>query len=228
IKNYPHIQEYLNLFDRVFTFDDNDAREYDFMDHLPLFYSPDFVSTATRKTAKNVKPSIAFLGTVHSDRYKLLGEIYEKYKNEYDLRFVLYFPSIVVLAGFILTNIKDVIKYRLFSFTLRSRNKKQIASFFSGADAVLDIQHPRQTGLTMRTIECLPLKRKFITTNSRVKDYDFYAAENFYFIDRENIYIDSAFFDIPYDDKHTDAISRYSVDSWVKTLCSTDIRKDVV
>lgn len=228
IKNYPHIQEYLNLFDRVFTFDDNDAREYDFMDHLPLFYSPDFVSTATRKTAKNVKPSIAFLGTVHSDRYKLLGEIYEKYKNEYDLRFVLYFPSIVVLAGFLLTNMKDVIKYRLFSFTLRSRNKKQIASFFSGADAVLDIQHPRQTGLTMRTIECLPLKRKFITTNSRVKDYDFYAAENFYFIDREKIYIDSVFFDIPYDDKHMDAISRYSVDSWVKTLCSTDIRKDVV
>ncbi len=37
IKNYPHIQEYLNLFDRVFTFDDNDAREYDFMDHCHYF-----------------------------------------------------------------------------------------------------------------------------------------------------------------------------------------------
>ncbi|MDR2264687.1 MAG: hypothetical protein LBE93_14710 [Enterobacter asburiae] len=228
IKNYPHIQEYLNLFDRVFTFDDNDAREYDFMNHLPLFYSPDFVSTTTNNTLMNVKPSIAFLGTIHSDRYRLLGEIYKKHKNEYDLRFVLYFPSIIVLAGFLLSNIKDVIKFRLFSFTLRSRNKKQIASFFSNADAVLDIQHPRQTGLTMRTIECLPLKRKFITTNARVRDYDFYSAENFYFIDRENIKIDSVFFNTPYDDTHSEAISRYSVDSWVKTLCSTDIKKDVV
>ncbi|AVP03222.1 MULTISPECIES: hypothetical protein [Enterobacter cloacae complex] len=228
IKNYPHIQEYLNLFDRVFTFDDNDAREYDFMNHLPLFYSPDFVSTAKKNALPNVKPSIAFLGTVHSDRYKLLGAIYKKYKNEYDLRFVLYFPSVVVLAGFLASNIKDVIKFRLFSFTLRSRNKKQIAAFFSDADAVLDIQHPRQTGLTMRTIECLPLKRKFITTNSRVKDYDFYSAKNFYFINRENIYIDSAFFNVSFDDTYSDEISRYSVDSWISTLCSADISKDAV
>ncbi|AOT43730.1 hypothetical protein [Enterobacter ludwigii] len=228
IKNYPHIQEYLNLFDRVFTFDDNDAREYDFMNHLPLFYSPDFVSTAKKNALPNVKPSIAFLGTVHSDRYKLLGAIYKKYKNEYDLRFVLYFPSVVVLAGFLASNIKDVIKFRLFSFTLRSRNKKQIAAFFSDADAVLDIQHPRQTGLTMRTIECLPLKRKFITTNSRVKNYDFYSAKNFYFINRENIYIDSAFFNVSYDDTYSDEISRYSVDSWISTLCSADISKDAV
>ncbi|RFQ10033.1 hypothetical protein CRE00_28585, partial [Escherichia coli] len=151
----------------------------------------------------------------------VLGEVYEKYKNEYDLRFVLYFPSIVVLVGFLLTNFKSIIRFKLFSFTLRSRSKKQIASFFSSADAVLDIQHPRQTGLTMRTIECLPLKRKFITTNSRVKNYDFYSAENFYFIDRDNILIDSDFFEIPYNDAHLDAISRYSIDSWVKTLCST-------
>lgn len=228
IKNYPHIQGYLNLFDRVFTFDDDDAREYDFMNHLPLFYSPAFVNATNKNHSQNIKPTIAFLGTVHSDRYKLLGEIYKKHKNVYNLKLVLYFPSVIVLLGFILANIKDIIKYKLYGFTLRSRNKQEIAIFFSGADAVLDIQHPHQTGLTMRTIESLPLKRKFITTNSRVKDYDFYSADNFYFIERKGVNIDPSFFNTPYDDSHFDIISGYSVDAWVKTLCSTDIRNDVV
>lgn len=228
IKNYPHIQKYLNLFDRVFTFDDSDAREYDFMNHLPLFYSPDFVNQTAKSSLINRKPTIAFLGTVHSDRYKLLGEIYKKHKHDYNLKFVLFFPSIIVLLGFIFTNIKDILKFKLYHFTLRSRNKQEIAAFFSDADAVIDIQHPRQTGLTMRTIECLPLKRKFITTNSRVKDYDFYSVDNFYFIDRKDIKIDSSFFSSPFDDSHSDVVSRYSVDSWVRTLCSKDISKNDV
>ena len=103
----------LNLFDRVFTFDDNDAREYDFMTHLPLFLFLFFVSTA-KKTSKNFKPSIAFLGTVHSDRYRVLGEVYEKYKNEYDLRFVLYFLQFCCLGRFfLLTNFKSIIRFKL-------------------------------------------------------------------------------------------------------------------
>ncbi|XUV83313.1 hypothetical protein ACREYP_07790 [Enterobacter sp. TMH.L2] len=220
IRNYPHIQKYLGLFDRVFTFDDNDAKTYDHMTHLPLFFSPDFYSKKPRSLPLGEKPIIAFLGTVHSDRYKLLGELYLKQKNDYKLKFVLFFPSIVVLFGFIAANIKDIMKYRLYNFTLRSRSKTQIAEFFSDADAVLDIQHPKQSGLTMRTIECLPLKRKFITTNTHVKDYDFYSANNFYFINRVDVKIESSFFSTPYNDEHAAVIDQYSVDSWVRTLCS--------
>jgi hypothetical protein len=225
IKNYPHIQEYLNLFDSVFTFDDNDAKAYHYMTHLPLFFSPDFVNHHQRPSSEGKKPTIAFLGTVHSDRYKLLGEIYQKHKNDYNLNFILFFPSIVVLSGFLVANIKDVMKYRLCNFTIRSRNKAQIAKFFSDADAVLDIQHPRQSGLTMRTIECLPLKRKFITTNANVKGYDFYSVNNFYFIDRSDVKIDASFFSIPYNDEHAAVIDKYSVDSWVRTLCSVKAEK---
>lgn len=222
VRNYSHIQQYLYLFDKVYTFDDLDAKSRASMIHLPLFYSPDFSNSVTelQSADKKSKVKIAFLGSVHSDRYQLLGEIYSKYKEKYHLDFVLYFPSLVMLVGFVFRNLHNIKKYKLYSFTLRSKSKKQIAEFFRGADAILDIQHPGQTGLTMRTIECLPLERKMITTNSSVSCYAFYSPDNFFFLDRKTKFIDDDFFNVPFKKMDRAIIEKYSIDSWVKTICS--------
>ena len=52
--------------------------------------------------------------------------------------------------------------------------------------AVLDIQHFKQTGLTMRTLETLGAGKKLITTNPDVKEYDFYDEGRVMTIDRAN------------------------------------------
>ena len=40
--------------------------------------------------------------------------------------------------------------------------------------AVLDIEHPKQVGLTMRTFEVLASGRKLITTNRSIINHEFY------------------------------------------------------
>ncbi|MGP3592563.1 hypothetical protein [Vagococcus sp. WN89Y] len=222
IRNYAHIQQYLYLFDKVYTFDDQDAKNFSSMTHLPLFFSPEFSNSAAESqlAGRKGKPKIAFLGSVHSDRYQLLGEIYSRYKDKYRLDFILYFPSLIILAGFIFKNISNIKKYKLYSFTLKSRSKNEVADFFRSADAILDIQHPGQTGLTMRTIECLPLERKMITTNNSVSCYAFYCPENFFFLDRTTKFIDEDFFNVPFKKVDNTVIEKYSIDAWVRAICS--------
>ena len=58
------------------------------------------------------------------------------------------------------------------SFTKRSA--AEIVDVVRSSRAVLDIQHFKQTGLTMRTLETFGAGKKLITTNHEVKKYDFY------------------------------------------------------
>ena len=58
------------------------------------------------------------------------------------------------------------------SFTQRSA--AEIVDVVRSSRAVLDIQHFKQTGLTMRTLETLGAGKKSIATNSDVREYDFY------------------------------------------------------
>ena len=79
---------------------------------------------------------------------------------------------------------------------------KDIAQYCSESRAILDIAHPLQTGLTMRTIEVLfGIGRKLITTNKDIINYDFYNENNILIINRENLEIPKSFFEkefIPY------------------------------
>lgn len=221
INNYPHVIDYLPLFDDCFTFDDRDIIQYPFFSHLPLFYSKDFENRVA-KTALVGKPKIVFAGTVHSDRYKLLGEIYKKYKLVFDFEFFLYFPSGILLLKFIKDNFLKIIKYKVFGFSLRSKEKKEIAEFFLNSTAILDIQHPKQHGLTMRTIEILPLQRKIITTNPEIQRYDFFLPENIMIIDRERPMLTEEFLMTPYQAVNPDVLQQYSVEGWVKKLLANN------
>jgi len=221
VKNYPHVIEYLPLFDRCYTFDDKDIENYTFFKHLPLFYSKEYEVENIAKAAVS-KYRVVFAGTVHSDRYQLLGELYKRYKNIYDFDFFLYFPSRLLLLKFIIKNYRLILKYRILSFSLQSKSKKEIADYFLNATAIIDIQHPKQHGLTMRTIEILPLQRKLITTNSEIKRYDFYHNENIMVIDRDDPILDEQFLLTPFKEIDPKIVHQYSVNGWVTKLLAAE------
>ena len=57
-------------------------------------------------------------------------------------------------------------------------SQEEIISLISKSKAILDINHPSQVGLTMRTFETLGANKKLITTNENIKIYDFFDKEN--------------------------------------------------
>ena len=68
-----------------------------------------------------------------------------------------------------------------------------VNDIFMSSRAVLDVTHPRQCGLTMRTLETLGASKKLVTTNTAVRGYDFYDPTNIAVIDRRSPIIDPDF-----------------------------------
>jgi hypothetical protein len=98
--------------------------------------------------------------------------------------------------------------------------KADVLQMIAQSRAILDIQHPGQTGLTMRTIEMLGARKKLITTNPLVRGYEFFRPENILVIDRGDPVIDPGFLGVPYVELPEDLYERYSLDGWIREVFS--------
>jgi hypothetical protein len=72
----------------------------------------------------------------------------------------------------------------------------------------------------MRTFECLGLRKKLITTNFEVINYDFYSSKNILIIDRQKPSIPLSFFTEPADESKFDILKRYELSNWLITIFS--------
>ena len=99
-----------------------------------------------------------------------------------------------------------------------SITKEEVDRVSSKTRCVIDINHPKQTGLTMRTIEMLGMQRKIATTNVNVQNYDFYRPENQILLDRKNISISKEMIISKYMKIEDEILEKYSIDYWAKEL----------
>jgi hypothetical protein len=90
LNNRKQSLEYLNYSDRFFSFDSNDINLNKDIKFLPLFYINDYKNIATNKN--ELIYDISFIGTLHSDRFKLIKKIEEQAK-ELNLKTYFYFYS---------------------------------------------------------------------------------------------------------------------------------------
>jgi len=100
-------------------------------------------------------------------------------------------------------------------FEFAKIRSSKIAEVIDKTKVVLDVQHPKQTGLTMRTIEMIGMHKKLITTNQSIRKYDFYNPVNIAVIDRNDIKIPEGFLDKPYSEIEDAIYNKYSLESWI-------------
>jgi hypothetical protein len=206
------------LFDCRFSFDKEDSSDstYNFT-HRPLFYLNDYRSIPK---VDNPKYDLLFIGTIHSDRYRILKSVkLNSSKNNQALFFYPFFPSKILFLVKLLVD-PSLWHSKLKEFKFRSLDKRSILNLFETSRAIIDIQHPRQTGLTMRTIEVLGAQRKLITTNKDIVTYDFYNPNNIHVIDRENAKVDSNFLYKPLVPLTDKILWKYSLDGWISDIFS--------
>lgn len=84
---------------------------------------------------------------------------------------------------------------------------------------VLDSPQAGQTGLTIRVLEALGAKKKLITTNPDIVNYDFYRPENIY-VYKGKIDLNNIFFKKPYMEIDNIIYSKYSLKSWLEEILS--------
>jgi hypothetical protein len=215
-KNNPNGLNVLSYFDRKFTFDRMDALKYK-LSFRPLFYVSAYSNISQLKN-NNYKYDLSFIGTAHSDRYSISQKINDWCKKTNLIMFNFYYsPSQTLFKFKKLTN-KNFKNFSIKKISFKSLTHSEIVGIYKNSKAILDINHPDQNGLTMRTFETLGAGRKLITTNYDIKYYPFYNENNILVIDRQNPKIEEGFFKKEFIEIESSMLFYMSLKGWIKEL----------
>jgi hypothetical protein len=86
---------------------------------------------------------------------------------------------------------------------------------------VIDISKPGQSGLSFRFFEAMAMRKKVITTNNSVMEYDFYNPANILVVHENCPVIPDSFINEPYMDIPADIYNLYTLQGWVKVVFSS-------
>ncbi len=216
-QNTKGMEKKWDYYDKVYTFDRIDYEENKSkLSFLPLYYYGEYLPKDTKESnAADFKYDVSFIGTGHADRVKVVKEVMKQCKKNGKKTFQYTFmPHFLVYLKNKLLNRdfrgvkKSEVHFQMLSF-------EQLYKVYSDSRCIVDVENPGQHGLTMRSIETIGLKRKFITTNKDIVNYDFYNPNNIMVIDRIKPVVDVSFFEKPYEELPCDIYEKYSLKNWV-------------
>jgi hypothetical protein len=202
------------FFDKVLSFDIADCVKYNLI-HRPLFFLDDYAKVSDVKLRNY---DIVFIGTVHGNRYQFANKLFEQAtESRLVCFFYFYLPSkLLYLKYKLIGTIPFDTSMSDFNFKMMKSN--EAADILSLSKVSIDVQHSQQTGLTMRTIEVFGAKRKLITTNKQIANYDFYDPVNIRIVEFNNFELDLDFINTPYKESEADLYFKYSVHGWLNEI----------
>jgi hypothetical protein len=195
----PRKQDIIHYFDKIVSFDPSDCNKYGF-EFQPNFYYYEAEPKETRYEIYN-------LSTV-DDRKGIIEEV----AMALEQRGVSY-----LIKGFRERPFtSDYIRY---THRVTYREMIEEARY---CKVVLDVSKPGQDGLTFRPFEAMGLNKKLITTNTSIRDYEFYDPENVLIVEPGNVCIDSAFFQTPYKEIPKAIKNKYHLKQWLANVLSSE------
>ena len=214
--------DYLPLFDKVYTFDKDDASKY----HLSYF--PDFYIEEKNVPVEQCKYDLAFVGTMDpactAFRGNLLAKIDKACISEkLNCFFYLRYYDLDTTKGVARKWYKRIVSWRYYRMIGKLKNHAfmkntalplhEYNKIMANTKAILDINHHNRQGMTINVITALANGKKLITTNERIKEETFYDPQMISIIDQKLPVIDFDLLRSPY--KKID-ISYLRIDNWLK------------
>ena len=215
VENVKGVSKILTAFDSVATFDPVDAKTFGWT-YRPLFGRN---ISGNKDIVAPMQFDWCFIGTIHSDRHRVIHRLRQRC-GQLSKNFVFgYFQSPVMLF------MRRLLDWTLWlapkdTLTTKPMSAADVAQVVECSRAVLDVEHPRQRGFTMRTIETLLAGKKLVTTNKHTLDSDLYGPSRVCVIDRASPEIPVEFLDQPYLPVPESLRSHYSCEGWAAELLS--------
>ena len=211
-----------SYYDQVYTFDRIDYEAHkDKIDFLPLYYYNEYLpETNKAPNSDDFKYDLSFIGTGHDDRIRIVKKVMSDCEKAGKKCFsYFYLPHKIVFLKYKLLN-KDFADVKMNDANYSMMPFSELYKTYADSKCVIDIENSGQHGLTMRTIEILGLKRKLVTTNKDIVNYDFYNENNILVIDRSNPVINQDFFELPYINLSSELYQKYSLSNWLMKVLS--------
>lgn len=202
----------LKYFNVKLTFDREDAKKHG-INFRPLFFTSGF--EAPSQSA--IEWDISFIGTAHTDRYAIASKVAAALDKKAKAYLYLFLQASWVYWLYKLTN-RSFRSAKFTDFKFLPLTKGQVQAVFNASGCILDIEHPNQTGLTMRTLETLGARKKLVTTNQSVRHYDFFDENNICIVDRTDPVIPDKFLTTPYRDIDGDIYHSYRLEGWMDEI----------
>ena len=212
IKNMRNPKAVASFFDRVFTFDKIDA-EGEGWNFCPLFFNKKYECCLS---GANKEIDILFVASLLPERAKLFTTIKTICENN-NLNLFTYFTVNPYLYYVNKKTYKNIPSSIIF---FKGLQQSELVKLFSKSKVIIDCSSSSQSGLTMRTIECIGAKKKIITTNENIKEYDFYNESNVLYINdnpNESVIVDFISNDV-YEELNCEVYKYYSIDNWTTRI----------
>lgn len=213
---YPNSRDLIPIFDTSYSFDSEDSQKIEALKFLPLFYSKEYEEVG-KANVKEREYDIVSICTAHPNRYKTMHELFPKLESKgiriFSFMFLnklQYLYNKVFLAEFKGSKSSE--------FKFKSLSEQENLAVLKKSNTVFDMQHNKQSGLTMRTIETLGAKRKIITTNTNIKKYDFYNENNIFVMNENDLSGIEKFIKHEYEPISDESYKKYSLHSWIETI----------
>lgn len=182
VKTYPIVKEIFNCFDKIYSFDLVDCKEYGFI-YRPTFASHELFAHIDENV--DLEYDVFYVASYSKKRYFQLlkmSQICEE--NGLKFKYHLYVRNKLAYFFFKLNNLK--LKKKYISTKLLSNAEK--TDILLKSKAIFDTPLDTQTGITMRVIEGMIMNKKIITTNTHINEFEFYNPNDFLvFDDKFNI-----------------------------------------
>lgn len=186
----------------VYSFDHNDCKKYG-LQYRPMVYSSDVISGID--SYDDCEYDVFFLGW-KKDRYRQIESLYRDiFKDR--------LKCLLILVGD-----EDRSTDNSIIYTTKRVPYSEYLSYVRNSRAILDIPQDGQEGLTIRNVECMFLRKKMITTNIDVRNYDFYDENNVFVISEDDVDRLKEFITSKYVDISDDVKLKYDFASWIETF----------
>jgi hypothetical protein len=191
----PRKKNIVHFFDRILSFDPGDCEKYGF-DFQCNFYYYENQASETRYQVYNLSSL--------DERKEIMEEI------------------AMALEGLGLSYLfkgfnKKPFKNPYIQYTERISYQNMLNEA-SHCNVVLDVTKPGQKGLTFRPFEALGLNKKLITTNSAIKDYEFYDPENVVIVQPGRVRLEKEFFETPFKEVPSSVKKKYHLKQWLNDV----------
>lgn len=196
-RRFPAKLKLLPLFDKVYSYDKIDVEKYGF----------EFLTNYIFEESNSKDYDYLFFNIFTFDyRFDLVEKLAMYIEHRNWSKSIFVFNHNGVLESDYLNVISEPIPV------------DEMGDIIKSCKIMIDIQRDDQIGLSFRVFEALGHRKKLLTTNIDIVNYDFYNPQNILVIDPNNIKIPTSFVESPYVDIPKHILDPYRIDNWVRKV----------